>query len=325
VANPGVQIRPARAVTEICEGDSIRLEAVTSGGATFRYQWLRDNQPLPTIAAMLQGKQSGQYRVTIVDETGCRAESSLYSFSISQTIRITLDSIPAFCGIDHPTLTLKGYPVMGVFSGPGITGNQYDPRQAGLGTHTIRYTVNSPFACQNGSASRIAIIRPIPALELGPDREIARGSEMQLRTGLGTDYSYIWTPSISLSDPKSSSPLAMPDKNTRYTVYVKDAYGCEAKDSLEVRVYDRIWVPDAFSPNNDGVNDSWELRGIETYPEAEVTIYNRWGTVIFYSRGYSKPFDALYMNERIQPGIYPYVIKPSSTQQVLRGDVTVLY
>ena len=96
-------------------------------------------------------------------------------------------------------------------------------------------------------------------------------------------------------------------------------------DSIEIRVYERIWIPDAFTPNDDGVNDSWELRGIEMYPAVEVTIYNRWGTVIFFSKGYDRPFDGFYKNERVPAGVYSYHIKPSATQPRLTGQLTVVH
>lgn len=325
VSNPSVAIVPARPVNEICADDSLKLTGQAANGlGSFSYAWSNDGQALLGGSSIMTRK-AGRYFLVVTDEVGCSTQSNSFSLTIAPTIRVRLDSIAPVCGINQPIAKLKGYPSGGIFSGPGVTGDQYDPRRAGVGNHQISYTVNSPFACQNGTATREGIVRPVPNVDLGSDREIYRGSTTILTSGLNTDYVHRWSPPAGLSDPTTVAPVAEPNQTTRYTLWVEDDYGCTTTDSIEIRVYERIWIPDAFSPNNDGVNDSWELRGIETYPDAEVTIYNRWGTVIFYSNGYSKPFDGIYENERIPAGVYPYVIKPSATQQHLTGQLTVIH
>jgi gliding motility-associated-like protein len=65
-----------------------------------------------------------------------------------------------------------------------------------------------------------------------------------------------------------------------------------------------------FSPNNDGINDELEIRNTEQFPGCEVTIYNRWGEVVFYSKGYSKPWNGTYRNQKVQPEITSIASKP---------------
>ncbi|MCE7071335.1 gliding motility-associated C-terminal domain-containing protein [Dyadobacter sp. CY327] len=87
------------------------------------------------------------------------------------------------------------------------------------------------------------------------------------------------------------SPSPCPNVTARQTVAVLDC--------------SKLSIPDAFTPNQDGINDRWELIGIDKYPDAEVTIFNRWGNVIFHSKGYAKPFDGASN----QVGVYHYKIK----------------
>ncbi|MBB6001967.1 LamG-like jellyroll fold domain-containing protein [Arcicella rosea] len=71
------------------------------------------------------------------------------------------------------------------------------------------------------------------------------------------------------------------------------------KDCVES---DKILIPNAFSPNSDGVNDTWEIHGIKNNPDVIVEIYDRWGELIFYSKGYSTPWDGTYKNSPLNEG-----------------------
>ncbi|GAB4012126.1 hypothetical protein GCM10028808_27290 [Spirosoma migulaei] len=324
VSAPSVVISPARSVTEICAGDSLLLTAQKPRTASaYSYKWLLDNKPLAGKES-ITAKQAGIYQVSVLDTEGCPAQSQTYSLTITPTIQVRLDSVPAFCGIDHPPITLQGYPANGVFSGPGVTSNQYDPRIAGIGNHLLTYTVSSSFACQNGSAQRLGVIKALPAVDVGPDIEIWRGASVQLHSGTKGDYQYQWTPPTGLNNPTSSDPVGTPEQTTSYTLMATDNLGCSASDNIVITVYERIWIPDAFSPNGDGLNDSWELRGIDSYPLAEITIFNRWGEVVFFSKQYKQPFDGKFQNSPLPTGVYVYQIKPSPAQTSLQGSLLIL-
>jgi gliding motility-associated-like protein len=80
---------------------------------------------------------------------------------------------------------------------------------------------------------------------------------------------------------------------------------------LYLRVADAIKIPTGFTPNNDGINDYWEIDNAMAYPNMIVQVFNRWGTVVYTSKGYdnaTKRFDG-YRNGRPLPtGTYYYVI-----------------
>ena len=75
-----------------------------------------------------------------------------------------------------------------------------------------------------------------------------------------------------------------------------------------VKLYKQVKIPNAFSPNNDGINDTWKILAIETYPNPEVTIFNRYGQTIFRSKGYSKPWDGTFNGKKLPTGTYYYII-----------------
>lgn len=82
-----------------------------------------------------------------------------------------------------------------------------------------------------------------------------------------------------------------------------------------------LHIPDAFSPNNDGINDTWQIIGLDEYPEAEVTIFDRWGNKVFNQKGTNqKPFDG----QNLPIGVYVYQILTKSNGLNFRGSVTLL-
>jgi gliding motility-associated-like protein len=99
---------------------------------------------------------------------------------------------------------------------------------------------------------------------------------------------------------------------------------CSAEDDVFITVRPRLKFANAFTPNNDAVNDTWEIEGIGEYPNAEVTIFNRWGNEMFYSIGYNQSFDGIQKNERLPAGTYFYVIKPSPDVPTLTGYLTIV-
>ena len=98
------------------------------------------------------------------------------------------------------------------------------------------------------------------------------------------EVSYFWRPAEGLSCTGCPSPQASPEVSTLYELVVADKYGCTASAAVEVVVLprQRIYVPNAFSPNGDGVNDRLFLyAGEEAARVIRFEVYNRWGGLVF--------------------------------------------
>ncbi|MFI5161292.1 MAG: gliding motility-associated C-terminal domain-containing protein [Sphingobacteriales bacterium] len=85
-----------------------------------------------------------------------------------------------------------------------------------------------------------------------------------------------------------------------------------------------IVVPNAFSPNGDGINDLWNIKSLTDFPQCVVSVYSRNGSLVFQSRGYVKPWDGTYNGSPVPTGTYYYIIDPKSGLQQLSGYVAVL-
>ncbi|MBI2966199.1 MAG: gliding motility-associated C-terminal domain-containing protein [Bacteroidetes bacterium] len=100
----------------------------------------------------------------------------------------------------------------------------------------------------------------------------------------------------------------------------------EPKQPVPIAIGSALNIPTSFSPNGDGVNDSWILRGIENYPDATVEIFNRWGSKVFSSeKGYPEPWDGKYGGNKVPAATYYYIITIDDTRKNLTGTVTVVW
>ncbi len=123
----------------------------------------------------------------------------------------------------------------------------------------------------------------------GPDVTLDLGGSTQLlATGPGTTWD--WSPISGLSGNGIPDPIATPNESTTYTVTTQ-IDDCIYTDDVFIEVNRPINPPNTITPNGDGINDTWEIFGIQDYPQAAVTIYDRWGQKVFSNVGYKVPFD----------------------------------
>ncbi|HVW13645.1 MAG TPA: gliding motility-associated C-terminal domain-containing protein [Mucilaginibacter sp.] len=87
-----------------------------------------------------------------------------------------------------------------------------------------------------------------------------------------------------------------------------------------------IKIPNAFTPNNDGINDYWDINGIERFPGADIKIFTRSGQLIFHSVNYPVPFNGMYKGAEVPPGVYYYIIdvKQPICFGKISGSLTIL-
>ena len=144
----------------------------------------------------------------------------------------------------------------------------------------------------------------------GPDKRMLEGETVLLEGAAeGTQVRYFWTPPNNLDNTFILTPTAGPTANTTYTLHVVSDLGCgTATDNVFVRVYKQVKIPNAFSPNGDGINDEWKILNLETYPEGVLQVFNRHGQQVYYSRGYSRTWNGTFNGKPLPVGTYYYVI-----------------
>ncbi len=184
-------------------------------------------------------------------------------------------------------------------------------------------------ACGPGATSNTIIMSMHPNIaNAGPDQIIPFGSSTDLDGSGGMNP--IWTPGNTLSDPTVYNPSATPSISTVYTLTVNDPNGCTFEDSVLIQVIDSITVPNTFTPNGDGVNDTWQILNIENFPEVKIIVYDRWGQEVYKTIGYTpaKRWNGTNGGKQLPASTYYYVISLSITakdKKLVTGSVTIVY
>jgi gliding motility-associated-like protein len=141
----------------------------------------------------------------------------------------------------------------------------------------------------------------------------------------GNQLQYSWTPATYLSSDTSASPVSMPDDDITYRLLLTAEGGCTATDTIFIKVLKGPEVPNAFSPNGDGINDTWRIKNLESYPGASVEVYDRSGQIVFRATGgYMVEWNGTHNGKPLPVGTYYYIINPKNGRQLIAGSVTII-
>ena len=246
---------------------------------------------------------------------------------------ITFPAIPNICENAGPVqLNIVHHGPIGtpgaVFTGTGVgpTGI-FNPAIAGVGT----YTVNCIYTSANGCAdtlSQTVTVEPVATVSAGPDVVVLAGGHIQIKaTATGSNLLYLWSPSAGLNRTDVLQPVASPTVNTKYMLTVISTNGgvsCPVTSTVTVSVLQAPVIPTSFTPNGDGINDTWIIQNLDTYPGATVDVYNRNGGKVFSSVGYSIPWDGRYNGANLPEGTYYYIIDPKNGRTKISGYVAII-
>jgi gliding motility-associated-like protein len=164
-----------------------------------------------------------------------------------------------------------------------------------------------------------------PIVGAGEDKSTIQNKPVGLTgTAVGNNLTYQWIPSTYLDDPFKLNPITTPLEDISYTLQVRDECNNIIFDEVFVKVYKEINIPNAFSPNNDGVNDVWNVIGLSSYPGSELKIFIRYGNIIFESIGYENPWDGQYQGSPLSPGVYYYTIDLNNGTKLSSGSVLIV-
>jgi hypothetical protein len=163
-----------------------------------------------------------------------------------------------------------------------------NPRAQPTDSTKYQVIVANQFGCKDTAQVSVNIWKK-PLANAGPDKRTKAGTPVQLDgTASGFDVSYYWTPT-GLSDPSALRPTATPSQTTTYTLNVVSAVGCgTSRDDMVVRVYD---IPNAFSPNGDGINDTWAIKSADAFANSIIEVFNRLWSACIYQQGLRKSME----------------------------------
>ena len=318
----------------VCQGDIVSFVNSSSANSIF-YAWnLGDGTTDSSISPTHQYVNAGVYYVSLItgNVSGCldTARDTIIVDSIHTVDFVTSDSVlcegrQIVFSSSFEDGSSTGYEWQ--FPGGVTVFNQNPVAQAfdTSGTFSVTATVHFR-ACPDATTTRTIEIQPFPRVDLGPDTFMCPYSAPVLlsddiNAGNGA-AAWLWNTGETTSSIQARHPGI-------YTVRVS-VNGCATDDSLEIFKDCYLDIPNAFTPNGDGVNDYFiprQLlsRGLTTF---KMTIFNRWGQVVFETaktdgRGWDGKFNGVD-----QPGgVYVYLIEASfksGTAEKYQGNLTLL-
>ncbi|MEO8854593.1 MAG: gliding motility-associated C-terminal domain-containing protein [Ginsengibacter sp.] len=306
-----------------CTGDSLLLMAndaaqfLWTGPAGFS-----SNEQNPLIANTTPAN-NGKYYVTGTSAKGCVSKDSTV-VNLSARPLVSTGEDQEIC---------EGGSVQLRSTGNNITSYQWSPA-AGLSNPQVPNPVASPsqttlYILQVANVdcmvfdSVLVTVNINPTANAGPDKVIIKGQTATLDgSAEGTDVNYLWTPGNNISGNTTLTPVVNPSATQSYVLNVFSGKGCKAAtDSVLVKVYQQLYVPNAFTPNGDGINDTWVIETLEAYPGADVKVYDRYGQKIFDNNGQNISWDGKFKGKMQTAGAYVYIIDLKNRTPVIKGVV----
>ena len=219
----------------------------------------------------------------------------------------------------------NGYTGIGKYYGPGVTeSGKFDSAVTGAGTFNINYVFLANNGCDVTYSQQI-VVNPLPFVKAGEDLNLLEGDTKVLPAeASGEALTYKWEPATGLDNPNTLNPACTAIESINYKLTVTTAAGCTAQDNVFVYVLKKPVIVNAFTPNGDGINDTWEIKYLNTYPANTVDIYNRQGEKVYSSVGYAVPWDGKYKGQVLPTGTYYYIINPKNGRKPISGSVTII-
>ena len=324
--NP-LPIVPAIAPQTVCEGFPLTLTA--TGGVS--YTWSGPNiaptsqNPLVINNVTMAG--AGTYSVVALSDSGCTSIPVKVVVNVTPKVVPGLHSSnPVVCAGEPVQLNATG----GVnYKWKPATGLSNDniPNPVATPLQTTTYTVDiNNGACSDSSKTITVTVNQNPVADAGSNKVLFEGQSARLDGSVKGDNitSYSWAPATFLDNPNSLTPVTTPTDDITYTLTAISQTCGTSTSTVFVRVFKKITIPNTFSPNNDGINDFWNIDALVTYPDCSIMVFNRYGQPVYDGLGYAKPWDGNYKGTPLPQGTYYYVIDLRNNTPKIAGWLLIV-
>jgi len=320
----------------LCLGQT---DTLTATGADI-YNWSTDGGVICNSCTnpIVSPNTSETYYVTGTNSSGCFAtDTTSITVQAKQTVSVQPANI-AICSGSATQLSAGGTDLYSWLPTDNLSNADIKDPMASPTTNTV-YTVigEDSNSCFTDTATVNVVVNPLPSVNIPVDNiTLPSGSTYQLQAISSSDViGYQWNPSTGLSCYNCPNPIATVNKTSIYTVTVYNSNGCSSKDSIRLSTVcnsDFVFIPNTFSPNNDGMNDYFFPNSKPSINVRAMHIYNRWGEKVFekmnfLTNSYSNGWNGKYANKDQASDVYIYVIElqcADGNKIVMKGNVSLL-
>jgi gliding motility-associated-like protein len=310
VPNPTIALSGTGIVDESCSNYSDGAITVLASSGTPAYQYVWNTTPAQTGNA-IDSLAPGTYDVLVTDINNCTTTGS-YTVNTADVFFVVVDTVrDASCfgfsdGAIFTSVTGGVSPYSYLWSN---TSTQQDLTKIKAGNYMITATDGN--GCHNDTSVTVSepaeiVTTTISDLSINFTEE----TDIDVSVSPSATYSYQWSPSTTLSCSDCEDPHAYPVRTTNYTLIVTDQTTL-CKDTTVIKLTvdpaKKVYIPNAFTPNNDNKNDVWKVftSGLKYF---EATIFDRWGEKVFESADIQIGWDGTFKGAPVQPGVYTYLV-----------------
>ena len=319
------------------ESGSIEL-SLEGGTPPFTFDWNVDEFDGQEDLAMVL---PGSYSVTVSDSESCNIVQTFSVEAASEIAIFTRVQAPICFGENSGFIILDsiigGAPPYSFQindeATESIPGLPFPIGDLTAGTYDL--VISDQLGCFVESQINIAS-PPELLVELGPDQILEFDEVYQIQPVINfTPNTIVWNPESFLSNPDTLAPFSDPPQTITYNLLVQDSLGCSATDQITLTV-DRnreVFIPNVFSPNDDGINDLFMIFGGKEIVEIPLlAIFDRWGGQIYENttltpNDESRGWDGTYRGEPLNTGVYTYfaeILFADGQIEILRGTIALI-
>ena len=221
-------------IDDLCVNDGLLdLDFGNPIGGVYSGQGVNANYFDPSIG---DGTYSLTYSYT--DANGCTSSDN-QSITVNNITSVILNPFSDVCELDGVVQLNNGFPVTGIYSGIGVSNNEFNTLDAGVGSHQITYSYTNSLGCVSSLSENI-VVNVSPTVNAGLDVVVYEGSSTVLNgtanANTSGNLSIAWSPDLTLSDPSLFNPTATPSQSTNYTLTATNNLGCSLSDQVLVTV-----------------------------------------------------------------------------------------
>lgn len=317
-------------------GETVFVNTTTiSGGAALTYLWNYGDGTTGTTNKHTYAA-AGSYLVKLVaTSAGVCKDSAQQTMSAFYNKPIVIFTVtPEICQgqeviIKNNTIvTAQGNVTKWDWNfGDGTTSVSRTPDKTydSAGVFIISVQGTSRQGCVSDSSKQTVKVYPQPVVDAGPDIAAEEGSIVTLQaTAAGGSLLYLWSPAQPLSNATVLQPTLLVTDDMVFTITATGEFNCTASDNMQIKVQRPLVIPNIFTPNGDGVHDTWVIKNIELYPRAAVQVVNRYGQKVYEAAGLIKPWDGTVNGSPVPAGTYYYIIRLNNGDGPLTGSVTLI-
>jgi len=301
-----------------CIGDQSTLTVNTPLSDTYDINWYLNGTPINADQnkTSIVTDQPGSYTVNVSSKlASCIQSSASYNLSFEPPPTLSLQKIinTTFC--DGQSVSLKATYSGGTIKwSTGETVDQINTKQTGIYTAMV----STAAGCTVSKDISVQFF-PNPVLNI-QDASLCQFTNQTITLTAPAGFAkYEW-------NGQAGTSTYVTGTLGKVTLKVTDNNGCTASQTINISSHcDDIHIPNTFTPNGDGINDKWEIAGLQGDESTIVKVYNRYGELLFKNVGYSIPWDGTYKDKKLPAGVYYYVINTRGSNQVISGSVSIIY